>query len=161
MSFDGIELRNAFGQFATGVTVVTAAPKGYAPFGMTANSFSSLSLDPPLLLWSIQRTSDLFEAFEIADQFAVNILAADQQDMSNAYAKKGAHELAEDHFVLGDSGCPILTRSVATFECAMENRFDGGDHVILVGRVQEVKTNPELEPLLFHAGKYRTLGALD
>lgn len=158
MSFDGIELRNAFGQFATGVTVVTAAPQGHAPFGMTANSFSSLSLDPPLLLWSIQRSSDLFEAFEAVDQFAINILAADQQDLSNAYAKKGAHDLAAEHYLMGDSGCPILKRAVASFECSMENRFDGGDHVILVGRVQELTSNTELEPLLFHAGKYRTLG---
>lgn len=159
MSFDGIDLRNAFGQFATGVTVVTAAPDGYAPFGMTANSFSSLSLDPALLLWSIQRSSDLFEAFERSDHFAVNILAADQEDMSNNYAKKGNHTLLDEHFVLGETGCPILTRAVATFECAMENRFDGGDHVILVGRVQALQSNPELEPLLFHAGKYRQLGA--
>lgn len=157
MSFDGIELRNAFGQFATGVTIVTAAPKGYEPFGMTANSFSSLSLDPPLLLWSIQRSSDLFEAFEKTEQFAINILASDQEALSNAYAKKGEHDLAAEDFKLGDSGCPILTKSVASFECTMENRFDGGDHVILVGRVHELTTQPDLQPLLFQAGKYRTL----
>ena len=158
MIFDSIELRNAFGLFTTGVTIITANPEGYEPFGVTANSFSSLSLDPPLLLWSLQKNSDTWDAFEATTQFAVNILTTDQQDMSNRYATKGDHDLAADEYTLGDSGCPILTSCIASFECESTERYEGGDHIILIGKVLELNCNdPDAQPLLFQRGQYRSL----
>jgi flavin reductase (DIM6/NTAB) family NADH-FMN oxidoreductase RutF len=88
MSFDSREFRDALGSFATGVCVITANPEGHAPFGMTVNSFSSVSLDPALLLWNLQNNSECLPAFEKTDRFAVNILTTEQQDLSNYYAKK-------------------------------------------------------------------------
>ena len=93
MSFDSREFRDAMGSFATGVCVITANPEGYEPFGMTVNSLASLSLEPALLLWSLQNNSECLPAFEKADKFAVNILTTDQQDLSNYYAKKANHDL--------------------------------------------------------------------
>ncbi len=158
MLFDSIELRNAFGLFTTGVTIITANPEGYKPFGMTANSFSSLSLDPPLLLWSLQKDSDTWDAFAVTTRFAVNILSVDQQDMSNRYAKKGDHDLAADEYTLGDSGCAILKNCIASFECESTERFEGGDHIILVGKIVELNCNdPAARPLVFQCGQYCSL----
>jgi flavin reductase (DIM6/NTAB) family NADH-FMN oxidoreductase RutF len=154
MSFEPREFRDALGSFATGVCVITANPEGQAPFGMTVNSFASVSLDPPLVLWSLQNNSECYQAFEKADKFAVNILAQDQQDKSNAYAKKGDHALAADDFRLGKTGTPILRGAVTSFECRVWARYPGGDHVILVGEVLEMESNANKAPLLFHAGKY-------
>lgn len=157
MSFDSRELRDALGTFATGVCVITANPEGYEPFGMTVNSFASVSLDPALLLWSLQNDSECVPAFEKADKFAVNVLAADQQELSNLYAKKGDHVLAADHFRMGKSGTPIIRGVVTTFECDIWARYPGGDHIILVGEVTELEGNANKSPLLFTAGKYREL----
>ncbi len=152
-----IELRNAFGQFPTGVTVITANPDGYEPFGMTANSFSSLSLTPPLLLWSLQNDSECWDAFQASSHYAVNVLAADQEELSRAYAKKGDHTLQKNHFHIGKSGCPVLNGVIASFECSIHERVDGGDHTILIGRVLEFNSNADAQPLVFHAGRYRRI----
>ena len=157
MSFDSREFRNAMGTFATGVCVITANPEGYEPFGMTVNSFASLSLDPALLLWNLQNNSECIPAFEKATKFAVNILASDQQDLSNLYAKKGDHVLAAEHFRIGKSSLPVLHGVVTSFECDLWARYPGGDHVILVGEVTEMDSNPNKQPLLFSAGQYRHL----
>ncbi|MEH6604014.1 MAG: flavin reductase family protein [Pseudomonadales bacterium] len=157
MSVDRLQLRSAFGRFSTGVTVVTANPPGFEPFGMTANSFSSLSLDPPLVVWSIQKNSDCFKAFEIADGFTINILADDQEALSNACAKKGNHQLTEDSYRIGRSGYPVLRNALTSFECKMWARYEGGDHVILVGEVIELDDRPTGKPLVFYNGKYREL----
>lgn len=158
MSFDPREFRNALGRFATGVCVITANPEGEKPFGMTVNSFASVSLEPPLVLWSLQKNSECAPAFEKATQFTVNILAADQQSVSNQYAKKGAHDLLEGSYRQGRSGCVVLKDVMTSFECDIDARHDGGDHIILVGRVLELNNHPaEREPLLFFSGKYREL----
>lgn len=157
MSFDKIEFRNTLGTFATGVCVVTANPEGDAPFGMTINSFSSVSLEPALVLWSIQNNSECFPAFEKAKTYAINILADDQEAISNAYAKKGSHDLDESHYYLGKNGTPILRGAVASFECKVWARYPGGDHEILVGEVMGYESNPNKDPLLFHCGKYNSL----
>lgn len=158
MKFDKIELRNAFGLFATGVTIITANPAGYKPFGVTVNSFSSLSLDPPLLLWSLQKDADTWDALEATTRFAVNILALDQQDMSNHYAKQGDHALAADEYKMGVSGCAILKHCIASFECDTGERYDGGDHIIILGKVLEICCNePAGAPLVFQCGQYRSL----
>lgn len=157
MSIDKIQLRNAFGQFATGITVITANPDGFEPFGMTVNSFSSLSLDPPLLLWSLQNDSDCCEAFAAASHFAVNILNDEQQALSGRYAKKGEHALEQGDYKVGESGCAVLNESLAYFECRSAERYEGGDHTILVGEVECFEVSDEQSPLLFFAGKYHTL----
>jgi flavin reductase (DIM6/NTAB) family NADH-FMN oxidoreductase RutF len=154
MSFDSREFRDALGSFATGICVITANPEGYAPFGMTVNSFSSVSLDPALLLWNLQNNSECLPAFEKADRFAVNILTTEQQDLSNYYAKKGDHVLVEDSFRLGKTGVPVLRGALTVFECKVWARYPGGDHVILVGEVEEMSANANGKPLLFHAGRY-------
>lgn len=154
MSLDSKEFRNALGGFATGICVITAAPENEAPFGMTINSFSSVSLDPPLILWSLQNNSECFNAFDSTDRFAVNILSTEQQDLSNRYAKKGDHALADEHFRIGKTGSPVLRGALTTFECKVWARYPGGDHVILVGEVLEMSTRPTGKPLLFHKGKY-------
>jgi len=101
MSFDGRELRNALGRFATGVCLITTTLEKQQALAMTANSFSSVSLDPPLVLWSLQNNSDVFGAFAGAKHFAINILSQEQEDLSNRYAKKGEHEIDPDHYRSG------------------------------------------------------------
>ena len=157
MSLDPREFRNALGRFATGVCVITADDNG-KPFGMTVNSFASVSLDPALVLWSIQKDSDCFETFEKSDNFAVNILSEDQQHISNQYAKKGAHDLVDGSYRQGRSGTVVLKEAMCSFECTVEARHEGGDHIIIVGRVHEMSSHPaERSPLVFFNGKYREL----
>jgi len=157
MSIDRIELRNAFGQFATGVTVITTNPEGYEPLGMTVNSFSSLSLEPALLLWSIQNDSECLAAFNAADTYAVNVLADSGEELSRFYAQKGDHALREADYHLGEAGCPVLNACLTSFECAIEERVDGGDHTILIGRVLAFNAKPDLKPLVFFGGQYQSL----
>ena len=151
------EFRNAVGKFATGVCVMTAAVNGFEPIGMTVNSFTSLSLDPALVLWSIQNNSSCCPAFDACDRFAVNILASDQQDISNVYASKGAHHLAAEHYETGQTGAPVLHGVLAAFECGLWARYPGGDHTIIVGEVLKLHARDDGAPLLFHAGKYGEL----
>ena len=157
MTVDGREFRNALGTFATGICVVTAFPENGKPIGMTVNSFASVSLDPGLVLWSIQNNSECFSIFEQANRFAINILADDQQDVSNLYAAKGSHELVTSHYRLGLGGTAVIRGAVTSFECEMWARYPGGDHLILVGEVKQFETNTNKQPLLFNAGQYRHL----
>lgn len=157
MTIDGRTLRNALGQFATGVTVITAQPAGAQPLGMTVNSFSALSLDPPLVLWSLQKDSECAPAFANATHYGVNILQQDQVDVSNAFAKKGEHELKAGDYRVGRSGVPVLKGCMTTFECRITARHDGGDHIILVGEVLEMNSLPDRKPLVFFGGRYREL----
>ncbi len=157
MSFDPRELRNALGRFATGVTVITTVTPDQRAVGMTANSFSSVSLDPPLVLWSLQKNSDVYPLFCGPERFAINVLSADQQDLSNQYARKGDHQLDDAHFRIGRNGAPILRDALVGFECALETTYPGGDHIIIVGRVLDVASRPTGEPLLFYSGGYREI----
>jgi flavin reductase (DIM6/NTAB) family NADH-FMN oxidoreductase RutF len=157
MSFDSREFRNALGTFATGVCVVTASPEGWHPFGLTVNSFASVSLDPPLVLWSLQNDSEMYPAFEEAHRFAINILRSDQQSLSQQYSRKGDHLLSPEHFEIGASGAPVMPDTLVSFECQLESRYPGGDHVILVGRVLEYVRRNNGEPLVFCSGAYREL----
>lgn len=158
MSLDPRAFRNALGRFATGVCVIAINPEGQKPFGMTVNSFASVSLTPPLVLWSLQKNSDCFAVFEKAERFSINMLSAGQQDVSNQYAKKNEHDLVEGSYRLGRSGCVVLKDVMTSFECKLEAVHDGGDHVIIVGRVVELHNHPaHREPLVFFNGKYRGL----
>ena len=157
MSFDRREFRDALGQFATGVCVITANPEGWEPFGLTVNSFASVSLEPPLILWSLQSDSEMIEAFDKAERFTVNILRAEQEQLSTQYAIKGDHILAAEHFEWGANGTPIMPATLVSLECEMEARHPGGDHIILMGRVTELSQHAAGAPLLFCAGGYRQL----
>jgi flavin reductase (DIM6/NTAB) family NADH-FMN oxidoreductase RutF len=157
MSFDSRALRNALGRFATGVTVISTMSPDQRAIGMTANSFSSVSLDPPLVLWSLQNNSDVYPLFSEPAYFAINILSQQQLALSNRYARKDEHELSAEHYRIGRYGSPILRGAIASFECKLEATHDGGDHRIIVGRVRDFAESPTGEPLLFYAGAYRDL----
>lgn len=157
MSFEGRDLRNAMGRFATGVCVITTMTEDQRPVGMTANSFSSVSLDPPLVLWNLQNGSDVFDEFATPKHFAINVLASSQEDLSNIYAKKGDHLMEAEHFSSGQYGSPVVHDALVTFECELETTYAGGDHLIVIGRVLNVQSGTEGEPLLFFSGGYRKL----
>jgi len=152
---DSRQFRDALGHFATGVTVVTTVDAQWQPVGVTVNSFSSLSLDPPLILWSLAKKSYSLAAFETHPAFAVHVLASDQQDLSNRFARAGTEKFADLAVDKGFGGVPLLDGCAAVFQCSTEFRYDGGDHVILVGRVQRIGTR-ERPPLLFYRGQYAT-----
>ena len=154
---DARTLRDALGCFATGVTIVTAIGKDGLPFGLTANSFTSVSLDPPLLLVCVAHSSSSAEAIKAIDHFAVNVLQIGQQPTSNRFASKGEDRFANTPWSPGETGAPLLTGSLSAFECAREAIHDGGDHFILVGRVLKANFEPRRDPLLYFRGKYRRL----
>lgn len=149
--FDPRLLRHAFGRFATGVTVITTRAPDGRPVGMTASSFNTVSLDPPLILWSIRLTAPSLAAFRANSHFAVNVLAADQEDVCARFARP-----AEDKFEglahrPGLGGAPILDGALTRLQCRVWARYPGGDHEIFVGRVLDVETT-EGDPLVFHGG---------
>ncbi|MGX6603304.1 flavin reductase family protein [Micromonosporaceae bacterium Da 78-11] len=149
---DGRALRAAFGKFATGVAVVTALGADGRPEGMTVNSFTSVSLDPPLLLWCLRRDSSRHDRFAGAGHFGVNVLAADQHPVSRGFAGAGR---PDDHVAwhLGHAGVPLLDGAIAHYVCRRADAYDGGDHLIVVGEVLAFRTS-DGEPLLFHGGAY-------
>jgi flavin reductase (DIM6/NTAB) family NADH-FMN oxidoreductase RutF len=152
--FDRRDLRRALGQFATGVTVVTARGKDGRNVGMTVNSFASVSLDPPLVLWSVSRQAASFADFAEASHFAVNVLAANQHHLSRQFSTPVIDKFEGVEILPGAEGCPLLAGASAHFVCRKVRQMDGGDHVIFLGEVEEY-TWRELEPLVFHSGHYR------
>lgn len=152
-AFDTKSFRNALGSFATGVTVITAQDDTGALAGVTANSFNSVSLDPPLILWSIAKQSSSFAIFEQASHFAVNILAADQVDISNNFAKPSDDKFANIDHSLGLGKAPLLENCSAQFECENHQIIDGGDHWIMLGKVMAFNTSNKA-PLLYAQGSY-------
>ena len=147
------DFRNALGQFATGVTIVTATDTNGAPVGVTASSFNSVSLDPPLVLWSLARTSRSMAAFETAGGFNVHVLASHQTDLSNHFARSTADKFNDLPYSQCQNGFPVLPEFAALYRCETQYQYDGGDHVIFVGRVVDFQTN-DLPVLVFHAGRY-------
>jgi flavin reductase (DIM6/NTAB) family NADH-FMN oxidoreductase RutF len=143
------DFRHALGQFATGVTVVTCA-SAEGPVGITANSFASVSLDPPLVLWSPARSSRRFPHFEAAGHFAIHILGAEQRDVCRAFVRDGAAFDAVD-WTEGAQGVPLIDGCLARFECRREAVYEGGDHLIVVGRVERAAYRAGT-PLVFSAG---------
>ena len=155
---DKTALRRALGAFATGVTIVTARPRDSGgPVGFTANSFTSVSLDPPLLLVCLAHTARSYEVFREAPSFAVNVLAAEQEHIARLFATPGADKFADTPWHPGGMGAPLIEGCLARFDCAMHERLTAGDHDILMGRVIGF-TRREGEALLFHGGAYQRLG---
>jgi len=151
--FDTRAFRRALGNFATGVTVVTAAAADGRTVGVTANSFNSVSLDPPLILWSLDKRSSSHEVFELASHFAVNILAADQIDLSNNFARPKDDRFAGIDHQPGEGGAPVLADCSARFHCEKFQQVDGGDHWIMIGKVVQFDDFGR-SPLLYHQGAY-------
>jgi flavin reductase (DIM6/NTAB) family NADH-FMN oxidoreductase RutF len=150
---DPMHLRQALGRFATGVTVVTTrAPDGKLE-GLTANSFSSVSLDPPLVLWSLQKRAPSLESFRSSGFFAVNVLGTHQHSHCRHFATPASNKFAEIEHGIGLGGCPLLTDSLATFECSTHSVVEGGDHLIFIGRVEKAVYS-DGEPLIFSAGSF-------
>ena len=154
---DARTFRDAMGCFATGITVVTALDRGGAPIGITVNSFTSLSLDPPLLLVCIGKASETGVKIKEAECFAINVLQIGQQPTSNLFATRGADRFAEADWEMGEMGAPVLNGSLGSFECERHAVHDGGDHVILVGKVLKATFESRRDPLLYFRGKYRRL----
>lgn len=148
--------RRCLGQYGTGVAIITAEADGVRA-GVTVNSFASVSLDPPLILWSISRTSRSFPVFQAARRFAVNVLAADQIGVAARFAGKAEDKFAAGGWSAGRHGSPLVDGALVQFECTAEGAFDGGDHVVMLGRVGNVRRFAG-EPLLFVAGQYSVGG---
>jgi flavin reductase (DIM6/NTAB) family NADH-FMN oxidoreductase RutF len=152
-SFNRRDFRRALGQFATGVTIVCTRAKDGRRVGLTVNSFSSVSLDPPLVLWSLGKHAAAYPDFKQASHFAINVLAADQHHLSRQFSTPMADRFAGVECAEAAGGCPLLKGATAHFVCRMVREFDGGDHVIFLGEVIDYKWQ-EGEPLIFHSGRY-------
>ena len=148
-----LQLRQVFGQFATGVTIVTTADRNGEAVGMTVSSFNTVSLEPPLILWCIDRKTGCFDAFNACSEFAIHVLTQNQQDLSSLFARRGVDKFSSLDYHCNEAGVPLLNEYCARIECSVAERFEGGDHLIIVGRVQQVHTQDQ-EPLIFHRGRY-------
>lgn len=152
-SFDPRDFRQALGRFATGVTIVTTRAADGTPVGMTANSFNSVSMDPPMVLWSLARTSRSLPAFTQATHWNVHILANDQEALSNRFARAGEDKFAGLAFEEGHDGTPLMAGCSARFQCRTAFQYEGGDHIIFVGEVVDFDRS-ERAPLVFVTGGY-------
>lgn len=150
-------LRTALGRFASGVTIVTCRAADGSAVGLTANSFSALSLQPPLVLWALRNVSPNLQAFLAAPHFAINVLAESQVDLSRRFASPLSDKFAEGPWSDGLGGTPVLAGCAAVFECEQVSSQAAGDHVLFIGAVCSV-TEAALPPLVFQAGHYRMLG---
>ena len=151
--FNSLEYRRALGCFATGVAVITAVTKDGGKAGITVNSFNSVSLDPPLVLWSIDLDAGDFDAFMEAENFAVNVLGANQQEICARCASSGNNKFNGIDCHDGVTGVPVLPEFSAVFECQTENIYDGGDHKIIIGRVLSFEDR-KTDPLIFYRGHF-------
>jgi len=153
---DSRQFRTALGSFATGVTIVTTRAADGQPIGLTANSFNSLSLEPPMVLWALAKSSKSLPAFVAAEYFAVHILAVDQQSLADLFARRGADKFADLELDSGPGGIPLLRGCSARFQCRSAHHYEGGDHMILVGEVVAFD-HFDRPALAFHGGGYANL----
>jgi flavin reductase (DIM6/NTAB) family NADH-FMN oxidoreductase RutF len=156
MAIDPKDLRNVMGHFATGVTIVTTKDRTGKVYGLTANAFTSLSLDPPLLLICVDKAADCYACFEESNVFAVNFLGEDQEQLSRRFATKGIEKFAGVQYQQGPSGVPLLEGAMGYLECKVVACYEGGDHTICVGEIQAAEASGD-RPLLFFKGKYYRL----
>lgn len=157
--FDISEFRKTLGHFATGVTIITTLDKQGAPVGVTASSFNSLSLDPPMILWSLAQSAYSLPAFQHTKYFNVHVLGSGQDALSNCFAKPGTDKFCGIKTKKGLGGVPILPEYSALFECETAHHYEGGDHIIIVGEVVKFSRN-KANPLLFHGGQYAGIDSL-
>ena len=150
-------LRNTLGQFATGVCILTTNDPDYGAIGMTVNSFAAVSLEPALVLWSIQNTSECFEQFTRCDRYGISVLQQSQEILSDRYARSLDHKVDEGDCFVDQYGVPLIGGALATFSCQLSETFKGGDHHIIVGEVVEFESRSG-EPLVFFGGGYSRLG---
>lgn len=152
-AFDPRDFRNALGSFTTGVTIITTIDAAGEPVGLTVNSFNSVSLNPPLVLWSLANEALSLPAFRDAECWAVHILATDQEDLSTRFAKRGENKFADLDIEHGRGGIPLLKGCTARFQCRTASSYQGGDHLIFIGEVLDFD-HSENPPLVFHGGRY-------
>ena len=150
---DPRDFRSALGTYATGVTIITAAAPDGKPYGLTCNSFASVSLNPPLVLWSLVVYSSSLTIFQNASHFTVNVLGVSQQALASKFAKSSDDKFTGVDWTPGLGNAPVLAESVANFQCRSVNRYYGGDHVIFLGAVEAYAYNAT-EPLLFARGAF-------
>ena len=155
-AFSSADFRAALATFATGVTIVTSRDPSGLPVGITANSFASVSLAPPLVLWSLARGAGSMPAFEQGSHYAINILASDQHRLAERFATKAIDRFAGVAWSEGASGAPLLDGAAAVFECFNRSQYEEGDHVIFVGEVEHCERRDGAQPLIFHGGRYFT-----
>ena len=159
-TIDPMELRRCLGSFVTGVTVITALSEDGTPIGMTANSFNSVSLDPPLIVWSLRMNARAFAVYSQAKRFVVNILSEEQVDVSNRFAKSGPDRFDGVAVTAGIEGVPLIDGCSAHLECRTETVYPGGDHLLFLGRVERIVGSAR-KPLAFGAGKYMVVHPYD
>lgn len=151
--FDPKEFRKTLGTFTTGVTIITTRAADGTPIGLTANSFNSVSLDPPMVLWSLAKTSRNLDAFNDAGNWAVHILSVEQQELSDRFAKSSENKFAGVEVQSGIADLPLLSGCSSRLQCKTLFKYEGGDHIIFVGEVLDFDRN-DIPPLVFHAGSY-------
>jgi 3-hydroxy-9,10-secoandrosta-1,3,5(10)-triene-9,17-dione monooxygenase reductase component len=150
---DAASYRTVLGHFATGVALITAVDDG-EPVGMACNSFTSVSLEPPLVLFCAAKSSTTWPRIQAAGTWAANILDEDGEELCRLFAQRGADRFAHVSYTIGRTGAPILDRALAFIDCETVAEHDAGDHLIVVGRVLELGYSPESKPLLFYRGGY-------
>jgi flavin reductase (DIM6/NTAB) family NADH-FMN oxidoreductase RutF len=156
VSTDPQELRRILGHFATGVTVITTRDKDGAPSGLTANAFTSLSLNPPLVVVCVDKTAQCYGCFDQSKVFAVNVLSEDQEEVSRRFATKNSAKFAGLEWREGSNGAALIEGAIGHIECKIVQSHDGGDHTIMVGEVVSATASGD-RPLLFFKGKYQRL----
>ena len=156
-NFTGRQLRDALGMFATGVTIITSCTRDEELLGITCNSFNSVSLDPPMVLFSLSRQAHSLNKFESCDFFAVNVLSERQKALSDRFARTSLDKWKGVSYRTGVTRCPLFADSLAMFECYIRFHYDGGDHVIFVGEAFNMALGPPAAPLLYYQGAYRGL----
>ncbi|MEM7328325.1 MAG: flavin reductase family protein [Pseudomonadota bacterium] len=157
MSFDLRTFRDTLGLFVTGVTVITTRDANGKSVGITANSFNSVSLDPPLILWSVGLNALSLQAFSNANAFAVHILREDQADLSQRFAKSGEDKFQGLKIESGLNDVPLLPDCAARLECLPHAQHPAGDHILFIARVHRLASDPDAMPLVYHGGRYAEL----
>jgi flavin reductase (DIM6/NTAB) family NADH-FMN oxidoreductase RutF len=162
--FSARDFRDALGMFATGVTIVTARAADGQLVGLTANSFNSVSIQPPLVLWSLAHTASSMAVFSQVSHYAIHVLAVEQRSLAERFAQRGVDRFAGVSYQSGQFGAPILEGAAAVFECSNRSQYVEGDHTIFVGQVEHCSRSSQASPLVYHGGQFYTehpLGAID
>jgi 3-hydroxy-9,10-secoandrosta-1,3,5(10)-triene-9,17-dione monooxygenase reductase component len=159
-TFDQKEFRKTLGTFATGITVVTAMHENSVPVGITVNSFTSVSLDPPLVLWCLDNEAESYNIFANCKNFAIHVLHQGQEAISQNFATKNSDKFSGLEWETSEFDCPILKDCASYLQCETETSYEGGDHIIILGRVKAMRTNADKQPLIYHASNYHSLREL-